>query len=262
MAASRRRIIVVVVLSFGVAWGCAPRIVRTANSLPAPTQIRASRIERVWIAGFVARGTDELDLSSETARVLRDRLRSIASGPVIDAEPILLTSGRDFADVHKWQILGDELGKPLIVTGTVKLLYAPPKVVQHGPRMMLVPEAGRVLEATVVLIDGRTGQVYQDPGTAVAPAVRRWPVRVCPPALLQVDGWRDGGLAGCDWEGNAGRAALRWQGRVRGPRLRRPGGSLAVRAHQLRLWPAGDWRTPYQMDTGTSIRETPSSSGR
>lgn len=203
MAASRRRIIVVVVLSFGVAWGCAPRIVRTANSLPAPTQIRASRIERVWIAGFVARGTGELDLSSETARVLRDRLRFIASGPVIDAEPILLTSERDFADVHKWQILGDELGKPLIVTGTVKLLYAPPKVVQHGPRMMLVPEAGRVLEATVVLIDGRTGQVIR---TQALRSRLRYDVGRFASAPLLFYKLMDGEMA--DWLDAIGKATL------------------------------------------------------
>jgi hypothetical protein len=39
------------------------------------------------------------------------------------------------------------------------LLLAPGQIVQRGARTMFFPRAGHVLEATVVLIDGRSGQV-------------------------------------------------------------------------------------------------------
>ena len=53
----------------------------------------------------------------------------------------------------------EELGEPLIVTGSVKLFLAPTRLEQRGRRTMYFPRAGRVLEATVVLIDGRSGEV-------------------------------------------------------------------------------------------------------
>jgi hypothetical protein len=44
------------------------------------------------------------------------------------------------------------------VTGSVKLLIAPAAMVQRGRRTMYLP-TGRVLESTVVLIDGQSGEV-------------------------------------------------------------------------------------------------------
>ena len=76
---------------------------------------------------------------------------------VVDAEPLTLDTEQRFSDMTYWRRLGEEHGSPLIVTGSVRLLLAPPALVQHGPRTVYIPTAGRVLEATVVLIDGRTG---------------------------------------------------------------------------------------------------------
>ncbi len=141
--------------------GCAPKVVHTAGSVSPAAQINLSKLPRVWVAGFVARGSNEIDLNAETVLLLRQHLRTVTSATVVDAEPLALSSERDFAEVARWRELGEEHGNPLIVTGSVSLLLAPPAVVQRGPRTTYIPTAGRTLAATVVLIDGRTGTVVR-----------------------------------------------------------------------------------------------------
>src|SRR5262245_32807595 len=143
------------------AGGCATKVVRTAGSIPPAAQINLSKLPRVWVAGFVARGSNEIDLNAETVLLLRQQLRMVSSAAVIDAEPLALSSERDFTEVKRWRELGEEHGNPLIVTGSVALLLAPPAIVQRGPRTAYIPTAGRTLAATVVLIDGRTGEVVR-----------------------------------------------------------------------------------------------------
>ncbi len=140
--------------------GCGPHVVSAPHGLPPAVQIRLSRVPRVWVAGFVTGSNfDHIDLNLETVRVLRQELRAVGSMPVVDAEPLTVAGERVFADDSYWRRLAEEHGLPLIVTGSVRMSLAPPLMVQRGLRVFYVPTAGRVLDATVVLIDGRTGSV-------------------------------------------------------------------------------------------------------
>lgn len=116
-----------------------------------------SRLPRIWVAGFIVNQDPEFDVSDETVRLLRFRLRQIQA-PVVDSPPLRIDAERQFSDVAYWRQLAEERGDPLIVTGAVTLLLAPPAVVQRGSRLRYYPKAGRVLRATVVTIDGRTGE--------------------------------------------------------------------------------------------------------
>lgn len=136
---------------------CGPRLVRTPHAPPAVFQLNVSKLSRVWVAGFVAGRNPEVDVNVETVRFLRRQLRTQSSVTVVDAEPLTLDTEQRFSETTYWRRLGEEHGSPLIVTGSVRLLLAPPAMVQRGPRSVYIPTAGRVLEATVVLIDGRTG---------------------------------------------------------------------------------------------------------
>ncbi len=140
--------------------GCGPHVVRASHGLPADVQIQLLRMPRVWVAGFVTSANfDHIDLNIETVRLLREELRAVGSMPVVEAEPLTVPGEQVFADRSYWRGLGEEHGLPLIVTGSVKMSLAPPLMVQRGRRVFYVPTAGRVLDATVVLIDGRTGMV-------------------------------------------------------------------------------------------------------
>ena len=151
---------------------CAPHV-RVAHA-PAPeVQLRLANLSRIWVAGFVAPRPPErrpvFDLNIETVRLLRAQLRIWSAAQVVEAEPLAVDSEQRLSDVRYWQRLGEEHGWPLIVTGSLKLLIAPPKMAQRGRRTIYVPLAGRVLDATVVLIDGRTGQLL---------SIRKLPTRM------------------------------------------------------------------------------------
>jgi hypothetical protein len=141
---------------------CASRTVRVPHAPPPEVQLKLANLSRVWIAGFVSTRAPErrpeFDLNTETVRLVRTQLRTWSSAQVIEAEPLVLDTER-LSDVTYWRRLAEEHGWPLIVTGSVKLYLAPPKIEQRGKRTMYFPLAGRVLEATVVLIDGRSGEV-------------------------------------------------------------------------------------------------------
>jgi hypothetical protein len=144
---------------------CAPRVVATTkSSLPATTQLGLLRLPRVWVAGFVNRGQADFDISAETVRILRRHLEASAPAGVVDRGTVALTSEDVFADQAYWLRLAEERGFPLIVTGTVNLLVAPPVPVQRGRRTVYLHATGRSLAATVVLIDGRTGLVVATRG--------------------------------------------------------------------------------------------------
>jgi hypothetical protein len=134
----------------------------TRPQAPAPTaeaQVRLAALPRVWVAGFATGLKHEFDVNAETVRVLRTRLRTWSSAQVVEAEPLSIDSEHRLSDVVYWRRLGEEHREPLIITGSVKLRVAPARVVQRGVRTVYAYADGRVLEATVVLIDGRTGEV-------------------------------------------------------------------------------------------------------
>jgi hypothetical protein len=142
-------------LAVGVA-GCA-----SFYEIPIETPIQAkldvSAFQRVFIAGFLSGGVDDVDGNLETVRLLRSQLRMKSSLRVIDAdvlplmevatgdraegqaagpatrevpEPVQIKNEKDlqayehiFADADYWKRIGEEYQNPLIVTGTV--LFTP-----------------------------------------------------------------------------------------------------------------------------------------
>ena len=124
---------------------------------PIAAKLDVSAFQRVFIAGFISGGTDDVDGNLETVRLLRSQLRMKSSLRVVDADvlPLLeVASGRTeggpnaaaardtnaeippiknekdllpyehiFADADYWKRIGEEYQNPLIVTGTV--LFTP-----------------------------------------------------------------------------------------------------------------------------------------
>ena len=151
----RRVILLAVMGAFVVA--CAPRVVRPSRSMPADVQLKLLKLPRVWVAGFVAHGRPNFDINLETTREVRHQLHDW-SVAIVDAETLVLDDESRLADVAYWRRAGEEHGEPLIVTGSVRWLIAPAKMEQRGRRIMYVTN-GRALDATVVLIDGHSGEV-------------------------------------------------------------------------------------------------------
>ena len=120
--------------------------------IPIETPIRptldVSAFQRVFVAGFIAGGSEDVDGNVETTRLLRSQLRTKSDLRVIDADVLALmdvaAEGRTgdngelgqaptpvkaekdleayahlFADVEYWKKIGEEYQQPLIVTGTV-----------------------------------------------------------------------------------------------------------------------------------------------
>ena len=151
-----RRVIVLAVMSAFVI-ACAPRVVRPSRSMPADVQLNLLKLPRVWVAGFVAHGRSNFDINLETTREVRHQLQDW-SVPIVDAETLVLDDESRLSDVAYWRRVGEEHGEPLIVTGSVRWLIAPARMEQRGRRIMYVTN-GRALDATVVLIDGHSGEV-------------------------------------------------------------------------------------------------------
>jgi hypothetical protein len=123
--------------------------------IPIETPIRpkldVSAFQRVFVAGFISGGSDDVDGNLETTRLLRSQLRTKSELRVIDADVLPLMdvaldaregSGGGsqtaaaikedsdlevyehvFANVEYWKRIGEEYQQPLIVTGTV--MFAP-----------------------------------------------------------------------------------------------------------------------------------------
>jgi hypothetical protein len=123
---------------------------------PIAAKLDVSAFQRVFIAGFIAGGTDDVDGNLETVRLLRSQLRMKSNLRVVDADVLPLmdvaagrtdngasTTPREsgaelpeiknekdlqpyehiFADADYWKRIGEEYQNPLIVTGTV--LFTP-----------------------------------------------------------------------------------------------------------------------------------------
>ena len=115
-----------------------------------------SHLPRIWVAGFIVNDEPEFDVNDETVRLLRFRLRQ-RQASLIESPPVVIDAFGRLSDSEYWRRLADERGNPMIVTGSVTLLLAPPAIIQRGARLRYYPKAGRVLRVTVITIDGRTG---------------------------------------------------------------------------------------------------------
>ena len=142
------------ILVVGVA-GCAS-FYEIPIETPIAAKLDVSAFQRVFIAGFLSGGTDDVDGNLETVRLLRSQLRMKSNLRVIDADVLPLktdaASSRPqgqaaaaeahelteleiknekdlqpyehiFADADYWKRIGEEYQNPLIVTGTV--LFTP-----------------------------------------------------------------------------------------------------------------------------------------
>ncbi len=120
---------------------------------PIQPKLDVRPFSRVFVAGFVTAGTDDVDGNLETVRLLRSQLRNKGTLRVIDADALALTallpaepapagngaagttapqatadvsddlaftaSEKIFADTAYWKKVGEEFEQPLIITGTV-----------------------------------------------------------------------------------------------------------------------------------------------
>ena len=116
---------------------------------PINAKLDTTPFQRVLVLGFVSGGTKDVDVNSETVRLLRSQLRTKSNLKVIDSDVVSLIDVVDklkantgtpvppaskddvksekdleaydsiFADVAYWKKLGEEYQNPLIVTGVV-----------------------------------------------------------------------------------------------------------------------------------------------
>jgi hypothetical protein len=121
---------------------------------PIKPKLDVAAFSRVFVAGFVAGGTEDVDANLETVRLLRNQLKNKSSLKVIDADvlplrevaaknhlagqadpastapvvdlPKVIKEDRDlqafeplFTNAAYWKKIGEEFQSPLIVTGTV-----------------------------------------------------------------------------------------------------------------------------------------------
>jgi hypothetical protein len=126
--------------------GCAS-FVEIPIETPLQSKLDVSRFRRIMIAGFVTEpGATDVDLSSETARLLQNQLRSSSRLQVLEPdrpplqealerarttigpeekwgkperEQFKLEGDRLLQDVEFWRRLGEEYQNPLIVTGRI-----------------------------------------------------------------------------------------------------------------------------------------------
>jgi hypothetical protein len=149
--------VVKVVLLTAALCGCSAGYLEVPIETPIQPKLDVRPFSRVYVAGFLTAGTQEVDGNLETVRLLRSQLRNKGSLRVIDADALDLAdvAGADhdpasngaagapppqpppgddsnltdesqfaaqekvFADTEYWKKIGEEFQQPLIVTGTV-----------------------------------------------------------------------------------------------------------------------------------------------
>ena len=136
--------------------GCSSGYVEVPIETPIQPKLDVRPFSRVYVAGFITAGTNDVDGNLETVRLLRSQLRNKGQLRVIDADALDLAdvagvgarSGgqrrrrlaapqpagdaanltdetqfaaveKVFADKEYWKKIGEEFQQPLIVTGTV-----------------------------------------------------------------------------------------------------------------------------------------------
>jgi len=200
------RRVMIALLSMAMA-ACAAHIVRPSSAPSADMQLKLAALPRVWVAGFATDSKPEFDVNGETVRLIRTHLRTWSSAQVIEAEPLPIDSEQRLSDAGYWRRLGDEHHQPLIVSGSVKLRLAPARVEHRGIRTVYTYANGRVLDATVVLIDGRTGEIVW---TDKLPSRMRYGIGRFSSALSLFLQMMDAGIG--DWVGAISHAASTYAG--------------------------------------------------
>jgi len=130
-----------------------------AKNLPRPSSapIVLQPFQRVWVAGFVTGDSKGVDVNTTSVRLLRTELRQ-RGFEVIEGTPLELQNERVFDDTAYWRRYAEDYRASVIVTGSVRLKDAPPRVTQRtGRGGVYVVEPGLFLESEIVLIDGATG---------------------------------------------------------------------------------------------------------
>jgi hypothetical protein len=147
---------VVAIASLALALAVSPACVSFYDigiETPIQAKLDTSPFQRVLVLGFLSGGTKDVDVNSETVRLLRSQLRTKSNLKVIDSDVVSLVDVVDkmksnvadkpvaapdpaakdqvrtekdlqpyeeiFADVAYWKKLGEEYQNPLIVTGVV-----------------------------------------------------------------------------------------------------------------------------------------------
>jgi len=178
--------------------GCSTTYLDIPIETPIQPKLDVRPFSRVFVAGFVSAGTDDVDGNLETVRLLRSQLRNKGALRVIDADALALDDlvtapdagaappaagtvsdemaftayEKVFADKEYWKKVGEEMQQPLIVTGTI--LFRPQEragFVQREretfdalgrrvvqPERTYMERKGFVLRPSFVFIDGRTGE--------------------------------------------------------------------------------------------------------
>ena len=151
--------VVSLALTAVVLGGCSTGYVEVPIETPIQPKLDVRPFSRVFVAGFLTAGTQDVDGNLETVRLLRSQLRNKGQLRVIDADALDLadvagvagaeaspaTNGaagspppqptgdaanltdetqfagvdKVFADKEYWKKIGEEFQQPLIVTGTV-----------------------------------------------------------------------------------------------------------------------------------------------
>ncbi len=132
---------------------------RDGVSHPSTPSVDLSAFNRVWIAGFLTSARRDIDLNAETVRLLRGQLKSRPFLRVIDAEPLTIDGDAMLRNAERWRSLAEEYGAPLVITGSVRLVSAPPLSTERASGRGSILRSGLALEASFVFIDGRTGEV-------------------------------------------------------------------------------------------------------
>jgi hypothetical protein len=139
---------------------CGPRVHRVRRQSASRCAARhGARRRRLGRRLYHPVGKDKVDLNVETVRLLRQDLRRVSRARVVEAEPLTLANQAVFDDAAYWRRQAEDRRAGLVVTGIVRLLLAPAQVVQRGRRIAYLGQSGRTLDATVVVIDGRSGAV-------------------------------------------------------------------------------------------------------
>lgn len=189
-------------LALAVSAACGVSFYEIGVETPIQAKLDTSPFQRVLVLGFLSGGTKDVDVNSETVRLLRSQLRTKSNLKVIDSDVVSLVDVVDkmksnvatpasdtrsekdlqayepiFADVAYWKKLGEEYQNPLIVTGVVYFTDINKSGIVETPKEMInalgqrqvvsvrqwLDRKGFAIAPKFIFIDGRTGtQLYSD----------------------------------------------------------------------------------------------------